>query len=216
MMFFGWFWMVVPVLIIAAVVLAARSRDDSGNDRGRRVAEQTLAQRYASGQIDQQEYRQRIAVISETSPQTPTRPERQWWLMITITVIVLLVGGLLWAGTGPNWRWGHMGWNQTTQTSGVAEDGFPSAPTIEIIADDLSFEPTSFAVNTGEPTNIVVTNLGRVFHDLTIPELEITIAVDPDETVEAGLKVDQTGEFEFLCTVPGHADAGMRGTLTVS
>lgn len=40
------------------------------------------------------------------------------------------------------------------------------------------------------------------------------------EVVDAGgtssVEVDlQPGEYEFLCTVPGHAEGGMRGTLTV-
>ena len=38
---------------------------------------------------------------------------------------------------------------------------------------------------------------------------------EPGETVTAGITVDTPGTYEFLCTVPGHADAGMRDTVTV-
>jgi uncharacterized cupredoxin-like copper-binding protein len=54
-----------------------------------------------------------------------------------------------------------------------------------------------------------------VFHDLVIEELDPRLAVDPGGTGTAGLQVDQAGMYEFYCSVPVHAAAGMRGTLEV-
>jgi uncharacterized cupredoxin-like copper-binding protein len=36
-----------------------------------------------------------------------------------------------------------------------------------------------------------------------------------DEVV-GGLRLDEPGTYEFLCSVPGHAEAGMRGEIVVT
>lgn len=62
-------------------------------------------------------------------------------------------------------------------------------------------------------TTFKVTNKGKLSHDFKI-------AGKKTPMVKAGkvatLKVTlKAGKFAFLCTVPGHAAAGMKGTLTV-
>lgn len=64
--------------------------------------------------------------------------------------------------------------------------------------------------------NLRLVNRGQVFHDLIIPDLDVTLAAEPGEAVTEGITVATPGTYELLCTVPGHADAGMRGTLTVT
>jgi uncharacterized cupredoxin-like copper-binding protein len=46
-------------------------------------------------------------------------------------------------------------------------------------------------------------------------EAAVHVAVDPGETATVAFTPDQPGEYEFLCTVGGHADAGMVGTIIV-
>lgn len=154
---------------------------------------------------------------SGNGPPAPANgTDSQWLWVVAVAVVVVLVGGLLWAGTAPGWMWGHMGWSQTSQASGDSQAPFSDAETVQVIADDLSFNPSTLALSADEPVNILVTNQGRVFHDFTIPDLDFTMAVNPGDTVEAGLGPVPPGAYEFLCTVPGHAEAGMRGTVTVS
>jgi hypothetical protein len=71
-------------------------------------------------------------------------------------------------------------------------------------------------VAAGEPTNLTVVNDGDAFHDLTIDEVGLRIDVDSGQQATAGLEIDEPGEYEYYCSVPGHAGAGMRGTLTVT
>lgn len=221
-MFFGWLWMLVPLLVIIAVVVAVLRGRDTAGGVDRHAAEQALARRFADGEIDEQEYRERSAAIGEMRSRDPSR---QWWpLAIAIGVIVLLVTGLLWGGMGwggmgSGWMWGasgsHMGWART-QATGTAVQPYASAPKVEITAGDLWFEPTEADIEAGQPTNLALRNTGQVFHDLTVPELDVMLDADAGDSVTAGVRVDEPGTYEFLCTVPGHADAGMRGTLTVS
>jgi nitrite reductase (NO-forming) len=57
---------------------------------------------------------------------------------------------------------------------------------------------------------------GAAEHDFTVDELGVHVVVAPGETVEVTIPEDAApGEYEFYCSVPGHAAAGMVGTLVV-
>ncbi|MGH9308825.1 MAG: plastocyanin/azurin family copper-binding protein [Vicinamibacterales bacterium] len=52
--------------------------------------------------------------------------------------------------------------------------------------------------------------------DMKAQVIAATSLAGPGETVEVTFKVPAApGEYPFLCTFPGHFQAGMRGTLTV-
>ena len=55
-------WLLVIVGIVYAITRFGRRRWDSG---GTRSGETKLAERYAAGDIDEQEYRERLAVLRE-------------------------------------------------------------------------------------------------------------------------------------------------------
>ncbi|MFP3465293.1 SHOCT domain-containing protein [Leifsonia sp. SIMBA_070] len=76
--FFGWWWIFIPIFWILVIALifgfagrrwrrAAAMRGNGypgwGPHGATRSAEQTLAQRYANGDIDEQEYRARLEVL---------------------------------------------------------------------------------------------------------------------------------------------------------
>ncbi len=87
----------------------------------------------------------------------------------------------------------------------------------------LAASPTDLAFDTTELTS----KPGEVTIDFDNPAaLEHNVAIEQDgkelattETItegKASVSVDLTpGTYTFLCTVPGHAEAGMTGTLTV-
>jgi hypothetical protein len=116
MMIFGWLWLLLVPLAIVAVVLAARG-GDRGDDSRRRAAEDALARRYAEGEIDEQEYRERSATLTRMHPQR--RYTSSWLLAIALGAIALLITGLLWGGMGSGRMWNtmgrHMGWTSSSQ-----------------------------------------------------------------------------------------------------
>ncbi len=53
-------------------------------------------------------------------------------------------------------------------------------------------------------------------HTFNLDALAIDVAVPPGQTVEVMMPDDAApGAYEFYCTVPGHKEAGMAGTLVV-
>lgn len=100
---------------------------------------------------------------------------------------------------------------------GGAEDGgTPSAGhTLSLTASEFKFEPSELSASAGHDVTISITDAGTIEHDFTIDEAGVKIAVKPGETKSATVSLD-AGTYTFYCSVPGHREAGMEGTLTVS
>jgi uncharacterized cupredoxin-like copper-binding protein len=43
----------------------------------------------------------------------------------------------------------------------------------------------------------------------------VDVAARTGQTARLRVRIDQPGTYRFVCTVEGHADAGMTGTLVV-
>jgi uncharacterized cupredoxin-like copper-binding protein len=59
-----------------------------------------------------------------------------------------------------------------------------------------------------------VTNAGKLAHDFKIAGIK-TPLLKPGKKASLVVKFAKKGKFPYLCTVPGHAAAGMKGVLTV-
>lgn len=100
-------------------------------------------------------------------------------------------------------------------TSGTSSEPIAGAEELVVEAGDLWFEPSTIEIRAGDPVNVTLRNDGSVFHDLTIPDLDFVLEAEPGDAATGGLVVDQPGEYDFSCSVPGHAGGGMTGTLVV-
>jgi nitrite reductase (NO-forming) len=85
--------------------------------------------------------------------------------------------------------------------------------TLEITAIDLAFQPNALSVPAPGTYVVRFTNNGAIFHDVKFGD-GTPIGADPGQTVEGQVVVPAEG-IDFLCTVAGHAAAGMTGTVTV-
>ena len=107
---------------------------------------------------------------------------------------------------------------ETTEAGGGAGGGGGGGAPLTVTADpdgNLSWEPTELTAPAG-PVTIELDNPSPVAHDVEIEgngvEEKSDLVTDGTASVTADLKA---GEYRYYCTVPGHADAGMDGTLTV-
>lgn len=89
-----------------------------------------------------------------------------------------------------------------------------SDTTIEITGRSFRFEPDEIRVHAGQPATLRLTALGD-HHDLVIDAFDFHVAADQGERSEATLSAPTEGRYPFYCSVPGHRDAGMEGTLVV-
>ncbi len=142
---------------------------------------------------------------------------------LLIVAVALLAGGLLGmltTGGGPGWSFngwwaahhtGMMGW----PAAGPATAEISGAPTVDVSAFEFGFEPSRVTVPAGQSVNLALINDGALYHDLTIPDLGFQLGAQPGQSARGGLAGAAPGEYGFLCSVPGHADAGMVGVLVV-
>ena len=61
----------------------------------------------------------------------------------------------------------------------------------------------------------VVTNKGKTSHDFKING-KMTPTIGAGKSATLIVTFAKAGKFPYLCTVPGHAAAGMKGTFTVT
>jgi Cu+-exporting ATPase len=91
-----------------------------------------------------------------------------------------------------------------------------SAQQVEVIGRNVAFEPTEIRIRAGQWTVVEFTNLDPIFHDWEVEGLaNVDAGARPGQTARLRFVIDRPGTYEYLCTVPNHAEAGMVGTLIV-
>jgi plastocyanin len=112
---------------------------------------------------------------------------------------------------------GGSGAPPATEDEQKGESGKPTALTLSADpSGQLKFDKTTLAANAGQVT-ITMTNPSPVPHNVSlrgsgVDEQGDTVQGKGKSTVEATL---EPGSYEFYCSVPGHEQGGMKGTLTV-
>ena len=102
---------------------------------------------------------------------------------------------------------------------GTGSDDSPSSA--EIVLEDLRFSPNQLIAKVGVPLTVRLTNRGLERHDLNFPSLHmpglegVESILEPGETRTITLRFAEPGTHTFICSLPGHAAAGMTGAVFV-
>ena len=87
---------------------------------------------------------------------------------------------------------------------------------VTVIARDARFEPAHLTLQQGRTVILSFRNDDPIFHDWEVEGLaNVDVPARPGQTAELRFLVDEPGTYQIVCTVPGHAEAGMTGTLVV-
>ena len=113
---------------------------------------------------------------------------------------------------------------------------------ITLTAKEFAFEPSAITVKAGQPVTLIIKNKGTMEHDFVIEKIGVKdVATPADGGMNMDMGHDMTGmnydlhvatmsgktstvtftplnagTYEFFCTVKGHKEAGMTGTLVVT
>jgi uncharacterized cupredoxin-like copper-binding protein len=85
--------------------------------------------------------------------------------------------------------------------------------TVTVAASNFKFKLSKTSVAKGK-VSFVVTNKSTIPHDFKINGKK-TPLIKGGKSATLVVTFTKAGKFAYLCTVPGHAAAGMKGTLTV-
>ena len=101
--------------------------------------------------------------------------------------------------------------------AGPAASAIPGATEVRVVALNFSFTPSEIRLPHATDVNLTLSNpaANGVMHDLTVPALGIHIVANPGETKTVGLRGLPPGRYDAYCSVPGHADQGMRAAVLV-
>ena len=113
---------------------------------------------------------------------------------------------------------------------------------VHITMNDLAFNPSVIDIKPNEVVRFVITNDSAIDHDFTLGDANAQAAhrremaemaqmgdmatmhhdgdanavfVQAGQTKELTWSFNQNAKIEFACNIPGHYEAGMRGTILV-
>jgi plastocyanin len=90
----------------------------------------------------------------------------------------------------------------------------PAAGDVVIELVDIAFEPEEVAIPADTPVTMALPNTGLALHNFSVDALGISVDVPPGQIGSVTITAP-AGIYEFYCDIPGHAAAGMVGTLIV-
>lgn len=109
----------------------------------------------------------------------------------------------------------------STNSSTAPQPGAASSASAQMVnvqaADTLKFEPSSITVKAGQPVQLTLSNTGQMQHDWSLDQgaaQPVKIVANAGQTATGTFTIQRPGPYTFICSVPGHAAAGMQGTIT--
>lgn len=123
---------------------------------------------------------------------------------------------------------------------GTSKPAATTTQSFTVAAKEFGFAPAQLTVTAGQPVEISFQNTGAVEHDWSVREIDLAgnptateqsggghmmgdmhdapklhVAAGPGTQGKLTFTPSKAGTYEFFCTVAGHKEAGMVGTLTV-
>lgn len=96
----------------------------------------------------------------------------------------------------------------------VPEEVVADAREITVIGTDFKFDPSSIELSAGEKVKMLFKNDGAAPHNLVIDGLSLqTATIASGDTTTLEFTAPTTGTYTTYCSVAGHREAGMEGSL---
>jgi uncharacterized cupredoxin-like copper-binding protein len=100
---------------------------------------------------------------------------------------------------------------------GAACDGAGNAATITL--SEFQIKPKGVTLVAGRPATLTIVNSGKIDHNLEVdPALSdrpLLAVLKPGERTTVTYTPKAPGTFQYACSIPGHAPAGMTGAIAV-
>jgi plastocyanin len=111
-------------------------------------------------------------------------------------------------------------------TASACSPAAPAGPAVEAgshltmqVDNSMHFTPTAIALKSGQPLEVTVDNVGGMTHDFSLSEgvaQPVKLEAASGQQASGTITLDRPGAYTFVCSQPGHALAGMKGTIVVS
>lgn len=133
-----------------------------------------------------------------------------WSAMVALVLALAACGG----GGAAN----NTGGNTTGSTGGEETTAAVQELALEG-GNELKYNPEAISASVGD-VNITLNNTGALEHNIIWEEggdpAEPFVYTTGGETASNTRTFDAPGDYGFYCSIPGHREAGMVGTLTIT
>jgi heme/copper-type cytochrome/quinol oxidase subunit 2 len=102
---------------------------------------------------------------------------------------------------------------QAEATAGVSAEALARLPALTTA--HYTFDQAELRAKVGQPVALRLENSDAGAHSFDIDELNVHVPMPAGTPALALFKPSAPGTYTFYCSVPGHSDAGMVGTLIV-
>jgi uncharacterized cupredoxin-like copper-binding protein len=126
---------------------------------------------------------------------------RSWFGLVLVIMLVAVVAAACGRGGAPS------------QPAQPPAPGGASAVTVDEKEWSITFGTPS--VKAGSVT-FTITNTGAIEHNFVIVETKFEIDATQPGQSKTGTTTLQPGTYTVICNIPGHEEAGMKTTLTVT
>jgi len=147
------------------------------------------------------------------------RAHRRTLPLVAASAMIIAFAGCA-SGTPPTWTYAPAPPSSAAPAASAAPSaaasgvGVAEAGSFQIDAFDLGFKPNQLTVDKAGAFKVTFKNTGTIPHDLTFAD-GTKIAANAGESATGTVNVPAAG-ITFICSIPGHSDAGMKGAVTVS
>lgn len=132
-------------------------------------------------------------------------------------ILLLMVAGVL-VACGSDDSGGESNDNAVESEAPEETDSEPEdegaggpAQSVEVTAEDFSFEPTELSVDPGAEVTVSLTNDGNTTHTFTAEDVELDIQAPAGASTEGTFTAPDSGSIDYVCTF----HPSMKGTITV-
>ena len=163
----------------------------------------------------------------------------RWFVIATLTLTGGLLMGACGNGDGDDADVSVADDNGHAATENSYLEAAPKDALFLVEMTSFAFAPDVLEVTAGDVVEVAIQNVEPVLHDLTIDVIDadahvsylagtgqhahqeseiaadIHLALTEPGTGIVHLRINEPGEYVFYCSVPGHRESGMVGTLIV-
>jgi nitrite reductase (NO-forming) len=93
--------------------------------------------------------------------------------------------------------------------------GHPKQVQLTVTASEFKLSPSVQQIPAGHPVALNFKNEGMIEHNVHVEGTSTHLAAGPGKTVSGDVTLDTPGEYTFVCTIPGHQQAGMQMQVRV-
>jgi uncharacterized cupredoxin-like copper-binding protein len=92
----------------------------------------------------------------------------------------------------------------------------PKPLKITLVAEDIMWSTHEVHAKVNQPVELTIRNDGALDHDIVIADLDVDILLSPGTTHVVNFTVDHATTIQYICSIPGHEEAGMVGEIIIT